>query len=318
MPETENQNNQFKNPADEQETVSFAVMPHDPQDVQGGGDVSMADIDAGSEPHEGIWHSKTTYIVIGLLILIILGAAAYFLLWSTPNEAPQQQASRLPKVWVSQYFGAEVCADQAKCGEAADPDKDGLGNYDEFVEQTDPTSADTDKDGLADGDEINIYLTDPTAQFTDKRPVSQESGYTDGSQVKNEYDPLTPGLKMTDARKQQIQTAIQEYGLHEPTTTTLQTAAAPQPKTVTVFIVNGKFDPATLSVNVNDTVVWLNKDATNHQIMSNPHPTHSALSDLSSGILGTNQTFSYKFTQTGTYQYHDETLPTSVGTVEVK
>jgi plastocyanin len=317
---------QFRNPADDQEMVSFAVMPHDAKDVPGGGDVKMSDIKAASDhtASGGFWHGKTIYVIIGLVVLLGLGAAAYFLLWQSPTADPSnenpQNSSRLPKVYLQQYFNTQECVDMSSCGEEADPDTDGLNNYDEFVEQSDPTNADTDGDGLADGDEVNVYLTDPANKFTDRRPVAAEGGYTDGSQIKNDYDPLTPGLKMTDVRKQQIQTATQEHGLHEPTKTTMSNpvAAVPQSKTVTVFITNGKFDPPTISISANDTVVWLNKDAVTRQVMSSPHPAHTMLPDLASGLLGANQTYSYKFTKAGKFTYHDETAPTAIGTVEVK
>jgi plastocyanin len=318
-------NNQpFKNPADDQETVSFAVMPHDAGEAPNGDQVKMSDINAASE-HPiggGIWHSKSTYIAIGVLVVAALGAMAYFLLWQTdsksPSENSQQNASRLPRVFLQQYFSVDVCQNESTCGEKADPDNDGLDNYSEFIEQTEPMKADSDEDGLADGDEVKIYLTDPVNKYTDSRPVAEQNGYTDGSQIRNEYDPITPGLKMTDVRKQQIQVAIAEHGLHEPTKTTLTAAAAPQAKTVTVFITNGKFSPETVSINVNDSVVWLNKDATTRQIMSDVHPAHLSLPDLASGTLATNQTFSFKFTTAGSFTYHDETNLTSKGKIEVK
>lgn len=320
-----NSNNQpFKNPADDLETVSFAVMPHSTQETHDKDNVKMSDINAASDhPVTSIWHSKSTYLVIGVLVLLILGALAYFLLWPTADnnnsaQNNQQSSSRLPRVYLQQYFNTQECTNEATCGESADPDSDGLDNYSEFVEQSDPTKPDTDQDGLADGDEVNIYLTDPVSKFTDRRPVAEQGGYTDGSQIKNEYDPLTPGLKMTDVRKQQIQVAVAEHGFHEPTSTTLAAPVTPQAKTLTVFISNGKFDPPTVTINVNDTVVWLNKDSTPHQISSDPHPTHSGLSELASGTLATNQTFSYKFTEAGTFKYHDEIKTTSTGTVEVK
>jgi plastocyanin len=320
-----NPNNQpFKNPADDQETVSFAVMPHSAQEASHGDQVKMSDINAASEHPSGggIWHSKSTYIVIGLIVLVALGAMAYFLLWPTDgnktNLQVNENASRLPRVFLQNYFSVDTCENESSCGDKADPDNDGLENYDEFVEQTEPMKADSDNDGLADGDEVNIYLTDPVNDFTDNRPVAKQSGYTDGSQIRNEYDPLTPGLKMTDVRKQQIQVAIAEHGLHEPTKTTMAAAALPQAKTVTVFITNGKFSPETVSINVNDTVVWLNKDAVNRQIMSDPHPAHSSFEDLASGTLATNQTFSFKFIAPGNITYHDETNPTTKGKIEIK
>jgi plastocyanin len=324
--EKEQSSNAGMPPANEQDMVSFAVMPHNAQDAQGGGDVRMSDINAASDRQEGaaasFFRGKTMYIVIGVVVLAALGAAAYFLLWPSSNsQTPkneEEKTSKLPKVFLQQFFQTDSCQNTALCGDVADPDEDGLDNYNEFVEQSDPTNPDSDSDGLADGDEVNIYLTDPIKKYTDKRPSSEAGGYTDGSQIKNEYDPLTPGLKMTDVRKAQIQSAIEEFKLHEPTKTTLAAAIKAPAKSVTVFIANNKFDPSTVFINPGDTIVWLNKDSSQHQIVSGPHPEHSQLPDLASGILSTNQTYSYQFKEAGSFKYHDEMNTGAIGTVEVK
>jgi plastocyanin len=329
-----------KNGSGESEVeVNFSVMP---SDVRGDNLVSddivvpppqtfdaqqtnsqqvSAEVSDYPADHHSMWKNKWTYIIGGVLIFATLGGIAYFLLGKTPAELTMnnsQAASKLPKVFLQRYFSTDVCEDKEVCGEEADPDKDGLNNYQEFVEQTDPKLNDSDDDGLADGDEVYIYLTLPIKKFTDSRAASVEQGYHDGSQIKNEYDPLTPGMKMTDVRKKQIAMDKESYGLHEPTMTTMAKASAPLPKTVSVSIINGKFDANSLTISVNDTVIWVNKDVATHQIASDPHPTHTNLPDLESGILATNQTFSFKFKQAGTYTYHDHINPTIKGTIIVK
>lgn len=270
--------------------------------------------------HPGLFQRRSTYIILGILILLVLGGGAYFLLGPTDSPSQNQPASKLPKVFLMKYFNTESCTQQALCGDTADPDNDGLQNYDEFVEQATPNDNDSDDDGLSDGDEVHIFKTNPLKKFTDPRPVAEEMGYTDASQVKNDYDPNTPGLKMTETRLNQINSDMQSYGVHEPTKTTLSApaATAPTAKTVTVSIINNKFDNPNLVVNVNDTVVWLNKDAAAHQIASDPHPTHTGLVGLESGSLSTNQTYSFKFTKAGKFGYHDHLNPSIKGTVEVK
>jgi plastocyanin len=311
-----NTNQQNENSEPREEDFSYAVMPT-ANSAYTKTDRPVSDIRTTPDQMGpgSFWQSKTTYIIVGVLVLITLGALAYFLL-APSKEKPQEQAStKLPKVFLQRYFNVEVCVDTGVCGDTADSDQDGLQNYDEFVAQTDPTLNDSDADSLADGDEVNVYLTEPLKKFTDSRPVSQQGGYTDGSQIKNGYDPLTPGLKMTQVRLDQIKEAILKYGLHEPTVTLM---AQPLSKTVNINIVNNKFEIASITIAVNDSVVWINKDSSPHQIASDPHPAHTSLPDLASGSLATNQTYSYKFTAAGTYTYHDHLNPNIKGTIIVQ
>ena len=153
-----------------------------------------------------------------------LGAGAYIFISrqkAAEAPAPQQTTNELPKAKLQEYFGVDTCNQPSTCGGTADPDEDGLANYDEFVAGTNPTKPDSDSDGLADGDELHVYKTDPNLQFTDTRAVVSENGWLDSIQIKGGYDPLTPGLKLTDTRLQQIGNDSNQYGLHEPTLTSL-------------------------------------------------------------------------------------------------
>ena len=176
--------------------------------------------------------SKAAYIIVGLIVLVVLGALVYFMIGGKKQEeAPAQQ---LPKAWLLKYFNMEVCDDVARCGDEADPDNDGLTNYEEFKKSgTSLTNADSDGDGLADGDEVNVYNTESMDKYTDKRPFVIENNLTDGHQVKNGYDPLTPGLKFTETRLSKIEEAIDQYGLHEPTITTIKPNPPAQPAPTT-------------------------------------------------------------------------------------
>ncbi|MGE5392541.1 MAG: cupredoxin domain-containing protein [Candidatus Saccharibacteria bacterium] len=268
---------------------------------------------------------KILYIIIGIVVLIGLGIAAYLLLGGKDKDANQEQAeTTLPKVWLLKNFGSETCADAAKCGDKADPDKDGLSNIDEFHASSNPNADDTDSDGLADGDEVHVYKTDPTIKYYDKREVAIKNDYNDGSQIANSYDPLTPGLKMTAARKEQISKDTATYGLHEPTPTTLQKlgpqtpSAATNPQSYSVHVQATSFNPATISINKGDTIIWLNDDVMKHQIASDPHPGHTGMPGLVSPVLNQNQTYTFRFDATGTFRYHDDLNPALKGTIEVK
>ncbi|MFX0061256.1 MAG: hypothetical protein ACFFC7_03650 [Candidatus Hermodarchaeota archaeon] len=58
-----------------------------------------------------------------------------------------------------------------------DYDEDGLTNYDEGLEGTDPQNPDTDSDGLLDGEEVHTYSTNP------KNSHSDNDGLTDYQEV---------------------------------------------------------------------------------------------------------------------------------------
>lgn len=70
---------------------------------------------------------------------------------------------------------------------AADPDDDGVSDYNEvMVYGTDPFNADTDEDGISDYDEIFVYETDPLNLDTDGDTLY------DGGELVYGVDPLDP------------------------------------------------------------------------------------------------------------------------------
>ncbi len=78
-----------------------------------------------------------------------------------------------------------------------------------------------------------------------------------------------------------------------------------------VFIQSFAFTPATITVTVNTTVTWTNKDGVAHTVTSD-----NALFD--SGLLETNSTYSHQFTSAGTYNYHCTVHPTMLAKVIVQ
>src|SRR5712691_8561504 len=81
--------------------------------------------------------------------------------------------------------------------------------------------------------------------------------------------------------------------------------------TATVQITKTGFTPASVTINVNDSVTWHNADTVNHQVVANG-------GQFASPILEPGKTFTHKFTVGGTYRYHDALHTGLRGTVTVK
>jgi plastocyanin len=86
-------------------------------------------------------------------------------------------------------------------------------------------------------------------------------------------------------------------------------AGAATTKTVNIF--GSGFSPKTTTITQGDTVTWVNRDNTNHQLLADK-------AQFVSAILKPKQSFSFTFNAAGTYTYKDELHPTLRGTVAVK
>ena len=88
-------------------------------------------------------------------------------------------------------------------------------------------------------------------------------------------------------------------------------AADGQAATTEVRVDNFTFGPDTLTVPVNATVTWVNKDDIPHVIASNDGL-------FKSKALDTDQKFSYTFTKAGTYPYYCSIHPKMTGKIVVQ
>ncbi|MEO8484486.1 MAG: cupredoxin family copper-binding protein [Acidobacteriota bacterium] len=86
--------------------------------------------------------------------------------------------------------------------------------------------------------------------------------------------------------------------------------ARPQPVTHTVTIDAVHFQPATITVRVGDTVVWVNKDPF-------PHTVTAASGNLSSPDIGASDSWRWTATSAGDLPYVCKYHPTMTGTVTV-
>jgi len=78
-----------------------------------------------------------------------------------------------------------------------------------------------------------------------------------------------------------------------------------------VRVDNFTFGPDTLTVSVNSTVTWVNKDDVPHVIASNDGM-------FKSKALDTDDRYSYTFSKAGTYSYYCSIHPKMVGKVVVQ
>lgn len=96
------------------------------------------------------------------------------------------------------------------------------------------------------------------------------------------------------------------------------TNAAVKAATKDVSITASGFSPSSLTVAAGTTVTWTNASGGDVRVSSDPHPTHTDLPGLDSSTLVNGDTYSFTFTQVGSWGYHDHFSPTTRGTVVVQ
>jgi hypothetical protein len=108
---------------------------------------------------------------------------------AAPVDSSDEDEDTLPDWWEKKYAGDLTTLN----GLAGDFDEDGLSDYDEFENGTDPTEEDTDADGLEDNVETNTG-TFASATDTGTNPVVADTdgdGLNDGQEVfTHETNPL--------------------------------------------------------------------------------------------------------------------------------
>jgi plastocyanin len=109
------------------------------------------------------------------------------------------------------------------------------------------------------------------------------------------------------------------YGLRAigPKTSATNRSSALAPAEVT--ITKTGFNPATISVQSGQAVVWTNNDSVSHAIASdNPSPATGQAAVPNSSAISPTDSYSYVFNQAGSYSYRDSINSSLEGTVVVK
>ena len=103
----------------------------------------------------------------------------------------------------------------------------------------------------------------------------------------------------------QTQTTVTSTQKQTPVTNTKN-------QTYSVSIINFSFNPNSLTINKGDTVVWTNNDQVPHQVKGDN------LSSLSAPVMSNGQTYSFTFSDSGTFSYHCAIHPTMKASITVK
>ena len=119
--------------------------------------------------------------------------------------------------------------------------------------------------------------------------------------------------------------ACNKYGTSSTNTTgtNQQTAVSGQSQDMTTITISESgFSPATSTVKSGGKVTWVNNSKATVQIASDPHPTHTANPELTSGQsvteLAPGASATVTVTKTGTWGFHDHLNPSVRGKVTVQ
>ncbi len=207
-----------------------------PTQVSAEPNFELSDADASMAAARSALPRRAIIAGIAVIVLIVLGVVGYMLYRgrtqtepvnepAAPAETPpveeapppttQIEGVTTPSDWQLRFFNNETCQNVAACGDAADPDQDGLTNIEEYTYGTDPNNPDSDGDGLADGDEVHVFGGSPLNQRTAGNP-----DYDDADNAAGGYDPSN-NTKYSDERLAQVKLKVKQSGLRQPTIGTL-------------------------------------------------------------------------------------------------
>lgn len=105
----------------------------------------------------------------------------------------------------------------------------------------------------------------------------------------------------------------------QPVTATEQAVQEPAAAAATVIYTASGFSPSSVTVQSGGTVTFKNETSEPMWVASDPHPIHTRLRgfDAKNGIAS-GQTYSFTFTKTGTFGFHDHLSSSRTGRVVVQ
>lgn len=90
-------------------------------------------------------------------------------------------------------------------------------------------------------------------------------------------------------------------------------------KVITIDYTDSGFNPTLVNISVGDTVKFVNKSSSPFWPASDPHPIHTGLAGFDAkSQVAVGESFSFKFTKTGSFGFHNHLKPTAKGKVVVE
>lgn len=144
---------------------------------------------------------------------------------------------------------------------------------------------------------------DTSADQSDQQPVSDDQETTQG-----QPDPSAPTTADTTPPEQS----------QEPTTTTPK-PTVPTHKTYTISFTNSCYSPDTITIANGDTIKFSNNSNKDMWPASDNHPSHTIYPEFDAGqSIAPGGSYSFTFTKTGTWGFHDHNKPNCDGVITVK
>jgi plastocyanin len=163
-------------------------------------------------------------------------------------------------------------------------------------DQTDSPGSESSK--TADQAELTVdnsgAQTDSTADSTSELPDSETGGSPSSTSGSTDSSSTSGGTS----------------GGSQPTNTS--------PTTNTITYNNSCYSPASVTIKNGDTVTFINNSSFSMWPASDNHPSHNIYPEFdSNGGISSGSSYSFTFTKTGSWQYHDHNKPGCTGTITV-
>ena len=168
--------------------------------------------------------------------------------------------------------------------------------------------------GSVSNDQVEINSDDNALATESAKEKSEKESEKESTSVDSTSETSTDNQSSgSNTNSSQSQTQEEELEVIPPP----PPPPPPPPKTVTIS--GSGFSPSLITINVGDTVKWVNNDSKAHEPASNDHPSHEIYSAFDSDPgIGAGSSWSFKFNNTGTWYYHDHRSSSKTGVVVVQ